>query len=250
MCFSLLEEPPSRERRKREEKKSSGTKQISLHNAISTVSLVHFIKAPFHPNEFQLKFNLVNVKKRPACDTRQTNSMMPTVTMLTTHKNIKCLFILPTFGLVKNVGINLIPANGILFSMPFQVVFTEFRKLTLYFCCSSRRFCYRALLVLNFRLRFSWFLFHLQSMDSKISFQNWGIMKNVWCCILIINLFRPKRKKNAKIWRETSILGQQTVNIWPIHTELQTNWNVHFSHPFLNYSNSDFIYSVFGECGA
>lgn len=188
MCFALLEEPPSSERRA---KKRNATKQISLHNAISTVSLVHFIKAPFHPNEFQLKFNLVNVKKSAGiCHATQANTSSTMVTMLTTHRKIKCAFILPAFGLVKSVGINLIPANGITFSVPFQVVFTEFCNLTLFAGCSSLCLCYRV------ALEFCGFLgiFLLQSADSRTSCWNWGIMKNVCCCILIINLFRTKKK--------------------------------------------------------
>lgn len=64
----------------------------------SPVSLFHFIKTPFYPNEFQLNFNLLNLRRRKASDKKmwcpirkKSKCLVPTVLF----KNARALIQLP-----------------------------------------------------------------------------------------------------------------------------------------------------------
>lgn len=114
-------------------------------------------------------------------------------------------------------------------------------------CSSSLCFCYRV--ALRFSVAVSLFFFPSSTDRFENKFME---LRNHETCMVLHSHHQSfsTEEKNSRIRRKTSILGQQTVNIWPMHTILKTGRHVHFSPSALNCTNSDFIYSVFEKCGA
>lgn len=184
MCFAW---------RTAEKKKHNATNQIF----ISTVSLFHFIKTPFHPNEFQLKFNLLNFEKKVA----------PTVLPKTSaNKKIKHMFILPVIvQLVKSVGINLIPEMDSHFLCHFKWLSLNFSLES--FFCAMEWCCW------------SWFdcgFLGFAFQSSKLN--NFSEIESYWK-IYGFASHRPSffcrlKKKMPNQHRPITFILVETVNIW------------------------------------